>query len=129
MALNGLMDGTLQALPDCLAVCYVDMPEELVLTRRSSRAFSQEILDAIATLAARLLDGQGMAGAWRAAVAASAEAMPGEALIRNKDFTCLFLRMEKHGEHALCLIGKSGADVAQMRNAGRQLGKDIANVL
>ncbi|MCV2866268.1 hypothetical protein [Defluviimonas sp. WL0075] len=129
MALNELMDGTLRALPECLAVCYVDMPEELVLTRRSSRAFSQEVLDAVATLASRLLEGRGVAEAWRQAAVAPEEERPGEAILANDDFTCLFLRMEKHDEHALCLIANRGADVAQMRLAGRALGKDIANIL
>ncbi|HPE23923.1 MAG: hypothetical protein H6904_01735 [Rhodobacteraceae bacterium] len=129
MALNELMDGTLHSLPDCLAVCYVDMPEELVLTRRSTRPFSQEVLDAIATLSARLLNGRGISGAWRRAALADIGDLPEEAVARNHGYTCLFLRMPDHEDHALCLVCHPDADVAQMRQVGRQLGKDIANVL
>lgn len=129
MALNELMDGTLQALPECLAICYVDMPEELVLTRRTVRPFNQETLDALAALAARMLDGRGISSAWRLATNAPDGASPDEAVVRNGDHTCLFLRMPGHADHALCLVCRSGADVALMRLAGRQLGKDIANAL
>lgn len=129
MALNELMDGTLQALPECLAICYVDMPEELVLTRRTVRPFNQETLDALAALAARMLDGRGISSAWRLATNAPDGASPDEAVVRNGDHTCLFLRMPGHADHALCLVCRSGADVALVRLAGRQLGKDIANAL
>ncbi|MCT8331764.1 hypothetical protein [Albidovulum sediminis] len=129
MALNELMDGTLQALPESLAICYVDMPEELVLTRRTVRPFNQETLDALATLAARMLDGRGISSAWRLATNAPDGASPDEAVVRNGDHTCLFLRMPGHADHALCLVCRSGADVALVRLAGRQLGKDIANAL
>lgn len=129
MALNELMDGTLQAMPECLAICYVDMPEELVLTRRSVRPFNQETLDALAAIAARMLDGRGMCSAWRRATKAPEGASPDEALFQNDDYTCLFLRMPGHADHALCLVCRSGADVALARLAGRQLGKDIANAL
>lgn len=129
MSLNELMDGTLQALPECLAICYVDMPEELVLTRRTVRPFNQETLDALAALAARMLDGRGISSAWRLATNAPDGASPDEAVVRNGDHTCLFLRMPGHADHALCLVCRSGADVALVRLAGRQLGKDIANAL
>lgn len=129
MALNELMDGTLQAMPECLAICYVDMPEELVLTRRSVRPFNQETLDALAAIAARMLDGRGMSSAWRRATKAPEGASPDEAIFQNDDYTCLFLRMAGHADHALCLVCRSGADVALARLAGRQLGKDIANAL
>jgi len=139
LALNELMDGALEALPDALAVCYIDMPEALVLSRRSRRPFSQEVLDALAAIAARLLDGEGVAVAWRAAArpAATGEltadeagaARPDEALVQNAEHTCLFLRVQKYPDHALCIMGRRGADVGQLHAVASRLALDIADAI
>jgi len=129
VALNELMDGALEALPDGLAVCYIDMPEALVLTRRSRKPFSQEVMDALAAMAARLLDGEGVVAAWRTAAGRTDRDRPDEALMQNGDHTCLFLRVTKYPDHALCLLGRRGADVGQLRAIGAQLGLDIADAI
>jgi hypothetical protein len=129
LALNELMDAALEALPDGLAVCYIDMPEALVLTRRSRRPFSQEVLDALAATAARLLDGKGVAAAWRVATGRESEDRPAEALAQNAEHTCLFLRVGKYPDHALCVLARRGIDIGQMRAVATQLVEDIANAI
>lgn len=129
MALNELMDGVLAALPECLAVCYIDMPETLVLTRRSSRPFPQEVLDGLAALASRLLNGDGIAAAWQGATGHPAPQQPAEAMVQNGEHLFLFLRVQKYPDHALCLLARQGADPVQARAAAITLCKEIEDAL
>lgn len=129
MALNELMDGVLATLPECLAVCYIDMPETLVLTRRSSRPFPQEVLDSLAALAARLLNGDGLVPAWQQATGHPAPEQPSEAMVQNGEHLCLFLRVQKYPDHALCLLARQGPDPMQARAAAIALCKEIEDAL
>lgn len=123
MSLDEMLDVGLHSIPGCESICYVDMPTRLVLASQSRKPRPQEVYDAIADSAVRMLRGAGVS-----AVGPSDADARRVCLFGGVDVQ-VFVQPKAQAEHALCCVCDLGADLDAITGKIEELRENLEQAL
>ena len=124
MGLKAALSIGLNAVPECTALCYVDMSADLVLATEARRRRPQEVFNSLCALARDVLQ-QGPAQRLAKDATGSADI----AVLAGERGTLVFTRAHGHEGHALCLLCDPTEDVDNLGDQTRAMREAVANAM
>lgn len=124
MSLKTAMSIGLSAVPECTALCYVDMSADLVLATEARKRRPQEIFNSLCGIARDVLQ-KGTSQQ----VAANASGSADLAVLAGETGTLVFARAVHHPGHALCLLCEPTADIDHLTEQTRRMREAVANAM
>ncbi len=118
----------LETVPDCRAVCYVDLTSGLVLASSLRSYLPQEQLNLVATVGADLIE----SGARYAAAGPSAAAggcAPSIVTVHGKTDLFVYVRLKEEDAHMLCYCCGPDAGSGQVMDAVLKNCAEVSDLL
>jgi len=120
------------AVPECVAVGYVDMSTGMLLGVRTVDSHPQEVLDLVAAATADLFQGQNVTGIEKMfrnsrGVAEDGDHYFNEILVFSENLLHVFLRSSKASDQAVIFVCRASANVGMALTKSRQALGSIEN--
>ena len=130
MTLDIALSKAQQAVPECVAVGYVDMSTGMLLGVKTVDSHPQEVLDLVAAATADLFQGQTVTSIERLFRKSRGQAESGthyfkEIIVFSDNLIHMFIRSKKKHDQALIFVCRAGANIGMVINKSRQCLGDV----
>lgn len=134
MALEHALMKVQQAVPECVAVGYVDMSTGMLLAVKTVDSHPQEVLDLVAAATADLFQGPSVTTIERLFRKSRGKPEDGshyfrEMIVFSENLLHVFLRGKRRGEHALVAVCRASANVGMVLAKSRLALGDVEAAL
>lgn len=125
MSLDTALTKAQQAVPECVAIGFVDMSTGMLLGVKTLDSHPQEVLDLVAAATADLFQGQSVTTIEKLFRKSRGQAENGshyfnEILVFSESLIHVFLRSKKKGDQALVFVCRSSANIGMALTKSRQ---------
>lgn len=124
MALDHALMKVQQAVPECVAVGYVDMSTGMILAVKTVDSHPQEVIDLVAAATADLFQGPSVTTIEKLFRKSRGQPEDGshyfqEMLIFSENLLHVFLRCKKRGGHVLVVVCRASASIGMVLSKTR----------
>jgi hypothetical protein len=130
MSLDTMLTKAQQAVPECVAVGYVDMSTGMLLSVKTVDSHPQEVLDLVAAATADLFQGQNVTAIERMFRKSRGQGEDGahyfkEIIVFSENLLHVFLRAKKKKDQAAVFVCRASANIGMVLSKTRQALTDI----
>jgi len=130
MSLDNALNKAQQAVPECVAVGYVDMNTGMLLGVKTVDSHPQEVLDLVAAATADLFQGQSVTSIEKLFRKSRGQPENGthyfrEILVFSENLLHVFLRGRKKVDQAVVFVCRSSANVGMVLSKSRLIVGDV----
>lgn len=125
MSLDTALTKAQQAVPECVAIGYVDMSTGMLLGVKTIDSHPQEVLDLVAAATADLFQGQSVTSIEKLFRKSRGQNEDGthyfkEIIVFSENLLHLFLRSKKKADQAVVFICRASVNIGMALSKGRQ---------
>lgn len=124
MALDDALQRAQQAVPECVALGYVDMTTGMLLAIKTLDSHPQAVIDLVAAATADLFQGPSVTSIEKLFRRSRGQAESGEhyfkeIIVFSENLLHVFLRGRKYREHAVVFVCRASANIGMVLSKSR----------